>query len=1469
MSAPPLQRGQLQQPPLSSPFQSRRQHDEVEEHLHQPTRRSPEDETLLDSLSFTESTDSTVADLKHGGNYSGRHDGEWRLGYEDEDVNDTSVVHEQGEVDYSLVPSPRRAEIHTEHWPRCRRGRTEEEEGKAGDVITARQPTSPESRLSTELRSSGCNSSEAEAGAGDKSSSDSLIPNSDDGWVAHSHRELNHATSHRIGSEEVDEGDTSYGTPHISSREQNKHSTIAAASQCFEHAAQTNPLPRTSRQLVYTDSGTMFSPTLTDDVVEDSDFAAGVVTALTTPDTVHDDQDSAAAAPIVRNLEAPAVSRGTLQHLYVVESDMNDAALSAPGAGTSRSSSPALQAKEGSLKDPIAQESGETEALQNVHRRPPPLSVASPSELKRADTEMESAMREMAEQLRWHDHHVGATVAGANSDGGVASRGNTPSFRRSDGESQEESEANRPVNRHRNPSSSFSVLHNPTADAADADAMKSVREDDWLVRQRYSQADVGNAESFNAHRSGRALGNESPAPASAAYKFFSRQLQPPEDRRARISELAKALRWDGSRGTFTGPSGGPLASPPAEGQPRDSMEGVATLCTPCAANSTSHSHGEPMQGAAGVVMLSLPNTSAPSLQGEVFSPHQQELMMADLQVYYNNSCRLGVGAEEHRRCPGLSDSPLLESSVVEGMPTATTAEGISTGVAGAAVFSVDFPATPPRMPLTSRRQRPPPRMLCPPTPSPSPSRSTAMDAMFAVAAAVEEGEALDAGVVVPSFSEVAPGAEPQRQPQLSSINTPPGQSALELCTTSAGVEVVSSSLCRSPLWVSSASEALADAVVSVVAPAVATVATAAVDGDVRVSVVSSSSSCHKMAEEDNVSADMDLLGALDCQKGALSEPCAAADTSVAVNDADRSLMVSLCSASSESSQPRLNYSDHTVASSAYRSDSAPQQVGVVAIKSASRAERERAVFCTTFQGSTSTRNAAVSAAVPVVRQSLMRHDDPGEDSSVVLVDLIPFPYGRQRGDRMALSSLPRDGCGDAVASWSISSVARASTETESAVAAVSDATDDIARRQVISTRQSASARKLRSAAAVEGEEHPYVQLTLFPFSAASPSPIRPSLSNGSEKVWQHYEAPTLSLYTGGGGEVGECYHDDADSSNADDEAHLRYDDGTCSPAEPTAAAAACPTRKSEILDDLYSDGDCIEEQAYIEEALCRAEAKSARLRLEPTSAAARTAEAEAKAQARELECAELHMLVSRMQVELAAAQTAAESTTTKTRIDAEVQVVACTNLLDGTATAAASLSISPNQLDTATPSTQKDIALSEAAVWQRRHDAVAQELAILKGNMAEQLAVLDRLGMQPPFSEELVRAAERRLRHVKVAHAPVTATKISQPAVTLSETPHTPTRPTCVDSTASLGFPTGGTSVTATAKMQVRNGNTIAVLLSQRKQDRHLEQPAATDGVATGAAGSATASSTLAPPGKRDGRADCSSPLDAKENCVV
>ncbi|GET93285.1 hypothetical protein, conserved [Leishmania tarentolae] len=1503
MSSPPPPRGPLQQAPLRFLSELRSGQEEVEEeHHHQLAQRSSGPEPLPESFSIKGFTKPTVADIYYISSDDNRHDGSWQLGYgeastksssvlfdcheydgaRDEDAGGIPMVYKQGEIGYSLGSSPPPAEVQAEHAPECDKGGTEEELKKAWSMLSSRQRTS-EPRRRTEIGSCNCDLPSHEAVEDRSSGSVSLIPDTDWGRANLGHRELSNARGHPVVSEEEDQGGSSCLTPERSSHERSDYCFGAAVSQRFEHVAQQGFLSRTSRKLVYSNCATMVSPTVADDDVEGSDTAATLVEARTKSGGVHEDQDGVVSPPIVMPLEDVAVSHSTLSAACFAVCDANGAspsahlhssallcrnalqASSALEGTTSPTSSFAEDAKPMPVGDSIAQELGERMALQDAHRRVPP-SPSAPSEVECSHAEIENAMLEMEKRLQRHGHHPSVATTDANSDGCVASDNSTPCLRRNENDNPKRDESNCMEAQRAHSSSSFSATHVIATDAVDADSVGCVREEDWLACHQYRQTGVWDAGSFDAHRSRCALGRGTPVRTSAAYTLFSSQLRPPEDRCGRVYELAKAFRSGGSHTAFQVPGGNLLASPPAEDMPV--------------------SLGDAMTGSADLAILSLKSKPFSPLQGEGSAARQNQFMASSSQVYYSRSS-LRSGAEEPQRCPRLSGPTRPRPSVAERVLSSTTTERVSTAVAA---LTVEPSESSPSTPFTSHRQRPPPRMLCPPTPSPSPSpsRSNAMDASPAADDNAEKGKESDASLMEQGcFSERAPSAEPQLHPQSSDTNALPGHSLLETCIISLGVEAAKTvpletstvsadsatpSPGQMPLWSSlSVPVVPADTVLPAVVSAVATASTADVGGDGGVSDIVPSSSSQTRALEGKHGADMALQREMANREAFLTEPRTAAETSVSPVHTDGPLPPSPSPryARNESSKPRLHGGD-VFDSSVHCVSSTPQHA-VVAARDNSRCVGCQCVASrAAFQGSVSPSRAAASSAAPP-----MLHDGAGEDFHKLPIYPMSFPHSGQSTGRMSLPPSQRDSCCGAL-SWSTSSAACHGTEADSMGDLATDAAGDMECAQVLAVRQSGSTQKGLSTAGAEGEEHLQVPVRLLSSSAVSPSPARPSTGGASDKARLHYELSMVHLCPGGSGEVCGDRSYDTGTSDEYDEAPLCCDASDLSAAEPAGAVANCPTRQSNSPDGLCVDDDAVgdsdgsredtEGQTRVKEALDCAEAKCALLRLETASATERAAAAVARAQVREQECAELHALVSHMQAQLAAAQAVLESKTETLRADAGVQVGSCADYLDHIGSSASSLPKSRNRLNTRPSSMPKDTALEEGTVWRRRHDILAQELTTLKGRMAEQLAVLDRLGMQPPFSEELVCAAERRLRHVKVARTSGAVMEISQPDARISETSHTLARSTCVDSAAA----TAATTAATTKRIQVRIGNKISAILSKRKQNRHREPPVApADVMATGTADPVAMQSTSVPPVKRHGTAHQSVTLGAKENHYV
>lgn len=255
-----------------------------------------------------------------------------------------------------------------------------------------------------------------------------------------------------------------------------------------------------------------------------------------------------------------------------------------------------------------------------------------------------------------------------------------------------------------------------------------------------------------------------------------------------------------------------------------------------------------------------------------------------------------------------------------------------------------------------------------------------------------------------------------------------------------------------------------------------------------------------------------------------------------------------------------------------------------------------------------------------------------------------------------------------------------------------------------------------------------------------------------------------------------------------------------------------------LFDDEEDDGDA---HTSMEEMLQRAEGKTAVLRLELAAATDRATTAEDALRVKEEECTELHALVDRLQAELAAAcesgraaaaaaAAMADATATPAtppwplRVDAEVQAAV---RLPAPRMSPAVDSPAATRAEAVTPQGTSADETNTAAEkeWRRRYDTVALELAAVKTSTAEQLAVLDRLGLRPPFTEDVICAAQRRLRRVRVANAPAPL----------------PARKTGDAAESSNSPAVTGVGV----KMRVGEKKSILALLAQRKQQ---QQAAAT-----------------------------------------
>ncbi|KAG5490088.1 hypothetical protein JKF63_00207 [Porcisia hertigi] len=1216
--------------------------------------------------------------------------------------------------------------------------------------------------------------------------------------VALGRKEADGATANHVETDEEEEQDTSSDTPQTGLGEEYRPRFRTAAIQSFEHALQQDLLIHTSRKLMYTTSDMVLSPTVAYDGFEDVESATGLLTAQTKSVGVYDEHDGAASALIFKTLGGESGTTGALASapLNGVLLPYRSALPASPAQDGSAflPSATAAHAKAVPLAGLITQESTEAETSKEAHQRlpppPSPASVSSPSQVECVSVEMDMVTQETAEQLFRRCDHTEGTADGANSHD-TAAHQSAPSFLgRGYSRSSQGTEDSRIGSRRPRSPTLFPPHHIETVDTAEAHWAKSPLDGDCSVPPRCSQVGVCDTGGFDTQHGGGALGSEAAVATRAAQTFSSTLLPPLEERRADNYELAKVLHRHGIHATLSGASRGLLASPPADQQPCDDLQCVGPRGISCAADPTSLSLADAMRSSVDMGTSSSQDTSVSPPQGAGHVPHRQDLMIPYSPV--DDSRRLRGGPEGPRCCCGPSDPSVVEPSVIEGSSSAAVFEGVSAAVTAVSELTVVDPSVAPSRtpPSTPRRKKPPPRMLCPPTLSPSPPRFSAMDVMIIAAPNAGTSEEDDAyGFERSLFSGVAPGAEPQSRPHIGKINVS-AEASNTMCTSmmtpaaaAAAASSATLSLCQSPLPTSST--------VPVTASAVATVATSVVEGGAVVNVTSCSRSSEERALQDMRGLETVRQAEGVNEEGEVTESRAATNISIADRSGDGSRQVSPCCVSNGSSQPQLNYSD---------------------------------------------RSSPSSVCHPT---SILQHVGAGEKLQTQLLCTTSFPQNGWSADQVSPSLLLRDHHGDTLTSRNISSSA---------------------------------------------PESIHAQIMLRSSSSASPSPIRPSTGSASDNEPLHYEAPALHSY-GLSAELAGCHHEDPNNSGDDDEAHLCYDEQNSSRVESGATAAVAvavavaaddgdvdSTWQSATPCGLCEDGRAGAEQACVEEIRCQAEAKTAALSLQLASATARAVAAEAKAHVRELESIHLHALVKRLRSDLAVALAARERVVEKTRADVGVQIGACTDFSGGAAIAALMSSSSnlPNELSATICSERETTTLAQDSVWQGRYDTLAHEMATLKSSMADQLAVLDRLGMRPPFSEELVGAAEKRLRHVKIAHAPGTAVKANRPDATLSETPPAPAHAPCVDNAVSLCCPARGTAVTVTTKkLQESDSNTIAALLGKRKQNNHSKQQATAEATVMGTTVSETASATLALPKNRNHSAHHGSPVSGKENHPV
>lgn len=247
----------------------------------------------------------------------------------------------------------------------------------------------------------------------------------------------------------------------------------------------------------------------------------------------------------------------------------------------------------------------------------------------------------------------------------------------------------------------------------------------------------------------------------------------------------------------------------------------------------------------------------------------------------------------------------------------------------------------------------------------------------------------------------------------------------------------------------------------------------------------------------------------------------------------------------------------------------------------------------------------------------------------------------------------------------------------------------------------------------------------------SPSPIRPQSDTGddndgsSSPVVQHFgrsglqygdETVSDAMMLGTEGSLLGIYGDErvAHGQRCPDTPDREASDGEDQrkAAMPSDGERRCFLRSDDdypsgcngFPSDFFStnDGDEADYQTSLEEALRQAESKNALLQIQLADVQREAKSAVAKSELREEECRELHSMVDMLQRELAAET-----------------------------------------------GSSRHQCMTEAQQWQARHDIVVAELAQVKVQMAEQLAILDRLGLHPPFSDALLGAAHLRLANLE------------------------------------------------------------------------------------------------------------------------
>ncbi|KPI88576.1 hypothetical protein ABL78_2309 [Leptomonas seymouri] len=964
---------------------------------------------------------------------------------------------------------------------------------------------------------------------------------------------------------------------------------------------------------------------------------------------------------------------------------------------------------------------------------PLPMPPTPHSDLNRADAAMESAMVEMAARLRSRDasgrYINGGGATDERSSGAVVSKGSSPVVPHSLSSSSssfpfyEEPE-------HKSCASVLSetpdephLMHAPgVADDALIDHSKEAEhggEDSADLVNSTRDVDVASAaddamfprrtQRKNSSVTEEAVEGSSNTPA---YTFFTSQLPPPVDRRARISELAKALREGEARLTLipslqppsnavegggegvmgdspgrTTPSpppppprrGAPLASPPAF---RDSPFSLveAEILHPPPAITVQHATS----------LLSSPQKVLPKvLQTEAAG---DAAVTADIHTCHNSAITAMTGLV-------ASVEEQATSYLQAGQ---TTPWGVRTATAGD-ISELGFSS----VLLTesaSHHRRPPPRVLCPPTPSPSKSRSDEDEEMLmqqthndGAAGGCEQQDGLTA---------------PEREECPSSENNEAGKDdAMPVVVPRAACNATILAGLAHPFSednnCASYPVALQPERFSSSVPAKAGTEVLEDGGDSTVSV---------------------LIVSSDEKEGLHSYPLACRQLDASACAADDDVSAPLSPTWGEGppfpSQRRLLVGEEEILSRAlvrttmfHRTDDEVQQSNALAnVHHAAAALNVPAAVAADATGGT-----VLAQDTPVVRHSLSGLACKEDEDSV-----------ESRQPSRAARASPRP---HSVSQRTLSylKVRRSSADAAAFLRETWSSVDELEEMQ---DKEDSINRKLPLPilSASEGSHHRQRSNSVAS-SMSSPMPVPPASDRGVSK---------------------EGVEEDEDS-----EAHLMY--STSGAARGAAIAAGCSTSQSKTLSgSLFDDdgeGEDDGDQTPIGAVLQRVEGNNAVLRLELAAVADRAATAEDALRTRNEECTELHALVDRLQAEVTAMREAATSSAVAclsdtvglapklVRVDAEVQATekfmeeqSCSSL------------VSTSQDQPCDAGGRGDDARISSDEWRRRHDTVAKELAEVKSSMAEQLSVLDRLGLCPPFTEEVISAVQRRLRHVKVVN---------------------------------------------------------------------------------------------------------------------